>query len=122
MFPPHPSQWHLFGAKWREKLYFVVQLTFGCRSIPKMFDTLSEALCWFLVNNCKLSFVLHLPNDFLLIYYPDHRIMQSILTTIGVPLAEEKTSGPLQSIEFSGIILDSDLMRASLPLEKLNQV
>lgn len=38
---------------------------------------------------------------------------------LGIQLSEE-TVGPLQSIEFLGITLDSDLIQASLPLEKLN--
>lgn len=128
VMPLHPSQWHLFGVKWREKFYFAVRLTFGCRSSPKIFDTLSEALCWILLNNCKLPFVLHLLDDFLLVDYPhakpDHAIitLKDTFKNLGVPLSEEKTSGPLQAIEFLGIKLDSVLMQASLPLEKLNRI
>ena len=36
-----------------------------------------------------------------------------------MPLSKEKTLGPLTSLEFLGIQLDSRLMRASLPEEKL---
>lgn len=70
VMPLHPSQWPLFGVQWREKMYFSVRLTFGCRSSPKIFDTLSEALCWILLNNDKLPFVLHLLDDFLLVDFP----------------------------------------------------
>ena len=73
VMPLHPSQWHLFGVKWREKIYFSVRFTFGCRSSPKIFDTLSEALCWILLNNCKLPFVLHLLDDLLLIDHPNSK-------------------------------------------------
>lgn len=58
--PLYPSQWHLFRVKWRSKIYFAVCLVFGCRSSPRIFDCLSEALCWILLNICKLPFVLHL--------------------------------------------------------------
>ena len=128
VMPLHPSQWHLFGVQWREKIYFSVRLTFGCRSSPKIFDTLSEALCWILLNNCKLPFVLHLLDDFLLIDYPNSIPDQCIsalkhtFKTLGVPLSEEKTSGPCKTIEFLGITLDTVLMQASLPLEKLNRI
>ncbi len=128
VMPLHPSQWHLFGVKWREKMYFAVRLTFGCRSSPKIFDTLSEALCWILLNNCKLPFVLHLLDDFLLIDFPcakpDHAIstLKDTFKNLGVPLSEEKTSGPFKAIEFLGIKLDTVLMQASLPLEKLNRI
>ena len=67
VMPLHPSQWHLFGVKWRGRFYFAVKLTFGCRSSPRIFDTLSEALCWILSNTFKLPFVLHLLDDFLVV-------------------------------------------------------
>lgn len=92
VMPLHPSQWHLFGVMWREKMYFSVRLTFGCRSSPKIFDTLSEALCWILLNNCKLPFVLHLLDDFLLVDYPNSvpgRCFDSLkhtFSSLGVPL------------------------------------
>lgn len=38
------------------KNYFAVLQTFGCRSSPKFFDTLSEALCCNLLNDCKSLF------------------------------------------------------------------
>lgn len=42
IMPLHPSHWHLFGIKWKSKMYFAVHLTFGCRSSTKIFDSLSE--------------------------------------------------------------------------------
>ncbi len=128
VMPLHPSQWHLFGVKWQNKLYFSVRLTFGCRSSPKIFDTLSEALCWILLNNCKLPFVLHLLDDFLLVDYPHvkpDRCISALKCTfndLGVPISEEKTLGPFKAIEFLGITLDSNLMQASLPSEKINRI
>ncbi len=77
-----------------------VRLTFGCRSSPKISDTLSEALCWILLNNCKLPFVLHLLDDFLLVNYPHvkpDRCISALKCTfndLGVPISEEKTLGP----------------------------
>lgn len=128
VMPLHPSQWHLFGVKWRGKTYFSVRLTFGCRSSPSIFNTLAEALCWILLNNCKLPFVLHLLDDFLVVDYPHARAdrcindLKQVFKQLGVPLSEEKTQGPLKVIEFLGITLDSELMQASLPLEKLERI
>ena len=128
VMPLHTSQWHLFGVSWRGKLYFSVRLPFGSRSSPKIFDTLSEALCWILLNNHRLPFVLHLLDDFLLIDFPSAEPARSISTLkqvfsdLGVPLSAEKTLGPVKSLEFLGITLDSVEMRASLPEEKLLRV
>lgn len=128
VMPLHPSQWHLFGVQWRNKLFFSVRLTFGCRSSPKIFNSLSEALCWIILNNCKLPFVLHFLDDFLLVDYPHakpDRCLSALKRTfdeLGIPLSVEKTLGPLKVIEFLGITLDSNLMQASLPIEKLNRI
>ncbi len=46
VMPIHPDAWHLFGIQWAGKFYFAVRLTFGCKSSPKFFDMLSEAICW----------------------------------------------------------------------------
>lgn len=111
-------------------MYFSVRLTFGCRSSPKIFNTLSEALCWILLNNNKLPFVLHLLDDFLLVDFPTAKpdrcitALKRTFESLGVPLSHEKTVGPLTSIEFLGVALDSNLMQASLPekLERIRQV
>ncbi|XP_041922810.1 uncharacterized protein LOC121686960 [Alosa sapidissima] len=127
VMPIHPSEWPLFWVKWESKFYFAVRLTFGCRSSPHIFNCLSEALCWILLNVYKLPFVLHLLDDFLLIDFPSAKTsvldtLRQTFSTIGVPLSEEKTVGPLTSLEFLGIMLDSVKMQASLPEEKLLRI
>ncbi|XP_063054526.1 uncharacterized protein LOC134448797 [Engraulis encrasicolus] len=126
--PIHPSDWPLFCVKWQSAFYFAVRLTFGCRSSPRIFNNLSEALCWILLNVCKLPFVLHLLDDFLLIDFPSKPnstvldTLRSVFHEVGVPLSPEKTLGPCTSLEFLGIVLDSVAMKASLPQEKLSLI
>lgn len=106
IMPLHPSQWHLFGVSWQNKYSFSVRLTF----------------------RCKLQFVLHLLDDFLLIDFPDANPSRSInllvkaFNKFGIPLAEEKTKGPSRVLDFLGITLDSVKMQASLPLDKLESI
>ncbi|XP_062249448.1 uncharacterized protein LOC133958576 [Platichthys flesus] len=128
VLPLHPSQWHLFCVKWKSKFYYSVKLTFGCRSSPSIFNTLSEALCWILYNSYKLPFVLHLLDDFLVIDFPSSpparniTALRNLFSELGVPLSEEKTIGPSTRLEFLGITLDSLLMQASLPQDKLSRI
>ena len=127
IMPIHPSQWSLFGVKWEKMFYFAVRLTFGCRSSPHIFNAISEALCWILLNVVRLPFVLHLLDDFLLIDFPSSSPdslpkLKATFDELGVPLSAEKTVGPVKSIEFLGIVLDSEKMEASLPLEKLTRI
>ncbi len=64
VMPIHPDSWHLFGLRWNGKFYFSVRLTFGCKSSPKIFDMLSEAVCWILSNNYAIPHLIHLLYDF----------------------------------------------------------
>ncbi|XP_014880532.1 uncharacterized protein LOC106941895 [Poecilia latipinna] len=127
VMPVHPSQWHLLDAKWDANFYFFVRLTFGCRSSPSIFNALSEALCWILLNVIKLPSVLHLLDDFLLVDPPSsssHSLsnLKNLFSRIGVPLSEEKTVGPSTELQFLGITLDSVKMVASLPADKLDRI
>lgn len=128
IMPIHPDYWHLFGVSWNGAYYFAVRLTFGCKSSPNIFDCLSEALCWVLVNVHKLPYVIHLLDDFLTVTPPSSppahglHALTSLFQELGVPLPAEKTAGPSTSLEFLGITLDSVLFQASLPLEKINRI
>ncbi|XP_063044381.1 uncharacterized protein LOC134438696 [Engraulis encrasicolus] len=126
--PIDPDFWHLFGVSWRGLFYFAVRLTFGCRSSPKIFDTLSEALCWILSNNYDTKLLVHLLDDFLTVTPPtDHpsagreRVLE-VFGKLGVPISEEKTCGPVHSLEFLGIIVDSSGFFTALPKEKVDRI
>ncbi|KAG1936323.1 proline and serine-rich protein 1-like [Pimephales promelas] len=128
VMPIHPDSWHLFGVRWQGKFYFSVRLTFGCKSSPKIFDMLSEAVCWILSNNYAIPHLIHLLDDFLIISPPDaipaaHFLtVQNVFSELGIPIAQEKTMGPTTSIEFLGINLDSVQFQASLPKEKIDRI
>ncbi len=119
--PIHPDAWHLFGVQWAGKFYCAVRLTFGCKSSPKIFDMLSEAICWILSNNYAIPHLIHLLDDFLIISPPEaipgaHILtVQKVFSELGIPIAQEKTLGPATSIEFLGINLDSVKSQVSLP-------
>ncbi|XP_078017752.1 uncharacterized protein LOC144458670 [Epinephelus lanceolatus] len=128
VLPIHPDFWRFFGVCWRGSYYFAVRLTFGCKSSLKLFNTLSEALCWILSNNHCIPFLVHLLDDFLLITLPSSppasglATLSSVFSDLGVPLSKEKTEGPSTSLEFLGITFNTNLFQASLPAEKLNRI
>ncbi|KAL7852249.1 hypothetical protein SRHO_G00180340 [Serrasalmus rhombeus] len=104
----------MFGVCWK-----VVCLAFSCKSSPKIFNILAEALCWILRNVCRLPFVLHLLDDFLVVVSPSSPpglcTLSSAFQHLGLPLFPEKTLGSSMSLEFLGIQLDSVLFQASIP-------
>ena len=50
---------------------FYTRLDFGSCSTPKIFDWLSQAICWIAQHNYGINFFLHLLDDFLTIEMAD---------------------------------------------------
>lgn len=128
LMPIHPSQWHLYCIQWKNCYYFYNKLAFGCRSSPKIFDTLSEAVCWIAKENYGISHILHLLDDFITFESPEKcgernmALLQLIFSRLNIPMAKHKTCGPEIVIEYLGIILDSNRMEARLPEDKLARI
>ena len=127
--PIKSSQWPYFCVKWNNLYYVYVRLVFGCRSSPKIFDTLSQALCWIASKNYGTETIFHLLDDFLTVNEPDscagERTMGLLTLLFGrlrIPLSKDKCVGPTVCLEYLGIILDSDRMEARLPLEKVQRI
>ncbi|XP_062580100.1 uncharacterized protein LOC134242093 [Saccostrea cucullata] len=117
-----------YGIKWRGKYYFYRRLVFGCRSSPKIFDLLYQAVCWILTNNYGVKNVLHLLDDFLTIDSPGDEgiktmaILTLVFKKLGIPISAKKTVGPCTVLEYLGIILDSERREARIPLEKIERI
>ena len=124
LIPLKPSDYELFGMFWDGKYYYDKVLPFGLRSAAFLFNMLSDAVEWILLNKCYISFVCHILDDFLIIEPtspspsppPPHTHSQacqvslsSMLLTfsnLAIPVAINKTLGPENVLEFMGIILD----------------
>ena len=65
--PLKPSDYELFGMFWDGNYYYDKVLPFGLRSAPFLFNMLSDAVEWILLNKCYISFVCHILDDFLMI-------------------------------------------------------
>ena len=111
-----------------KSILFYHRLAFGCRSSPKIFDLLSQAICWIAANNYGLEKILHLLDDFLVISKPmenGNQVMtclKDIFNRLNVPISLPKTVGPCTIIEYLGIILDSTKMEARLPADKIQRI
>jgi len=87
----------------------------------------STALEWIAQKNLHIPYILHLLDDFVIVS-PTADSCQHQLDTflmlcsyLGIPLAPEKTVGPLTTLTLAGIELDTVLMEARLPQEKLDK-
>ena len=108
--------------------------SFGLRSAPFLFNQLSEVIEWILKSKCAISYVTHFLDDFLIMEPSSdtgikssgcEASLRSMLITfrnLGVPIAQGKTQGPSTKLEYLGITLDTDLMEASLPIDKVSRL
>ena len=108
--------------------YYYLRLCFGSRSSPKIFDNLSQAICWIALHNNGIPHILHLLDYFLTIQSPDsngHRtlaLLTMIFKKLGIPLSAKKNVGPVTCLEYLEITLDSERMEARLPDDKVERM
>lgn len=128
--PVLQSQWHLQGIKHLDQYFFYTRLVFGCRSSPKIFDTLASTIKWIAMNNYGLAHIFQLLDDFLAIDPPSSEseayrtmaVLTMIFARLNIPLSAHKTVGPTHVLEYLGIILDALLMEARLPQDKIQRI
>ena len=126
--PVHPHDRPLVGMTWKGQILVDTVLPFGLRSGPKIFNAVADALMWVLYEEGVCS-ALHYLDDFLFVGSPQSRECESSLRLarevcqrLGVPLALEKLEGPACSLQFLGIILDTEQFELRLPEEKLQRL
>ena len=127
LVPIRPEDYDLLGIYWQGKYYYDRCMPMGCSSSCKTFEMFSTALEWIAQNKLHIPYILHLLDDFLIIS-PSNESCQHQLDTflmlwsfLGIPMAPEKTVGPSTTLTFAGIELDTVLMEARLPQEKLDK-
>ena len=127
IIPIQPSDYPLLGVKWNGLYYYDRCMPMGCSSSCKMFETFSSALEWLAKTKLQISSILHLLDDFLIVAPTAElcnkqlKLFLDVCQYLGVPMAPEKTVGPLPILSFAGIELDTQLQLARLPKEKLDK-
>ena len=122
-----PLDYPLLGIKWDSQYYFDRCLAMGLKSSCAIFEKFSTSLEWLAVHHLKVSAVLHILDDFLFIVHShdkcnaDLSIFFSMCDFLGVPIAHAKTLGPLTTLQFAEIELDSVRQEARLPSGKIHK-
>ena len=89
-----------------------------------MFSTAPE---WTAQKKWHIPYILHLLDDFLIVSPSEascqHQLDNFLMfcSYLGIPMAPEKTVGPSTTLAFASIELDTALMEACLPQEKLDK-
>ncbi len=128
LIPVHPHDRVLQGMEWDGRIYVDPCLPFGLRSAPKIFNAVADGLCWCL-HQAGIQFVLHYLDDFIIVAPPDSdecarsvRILEETCAKLGVPMAPGKSEGPLTSLVFLGILVDTVAGELRLPEGKLQRL
>ena len=124
LIPVHPSQWNLLGICWKTRFYVDTCLPFGLKSAPYLFNRLSEAIHWILVNRRGTHYLLNYLDEFHTAGPPDSPIcsnnlnsMLSLYQRINAPVKSSKIECPSTAITFLEIHLDTIAIEASITPE-----
>lgn len=129
LVPIHPDSYDLMGFK-IEKFYFYDKtLPMGLGLSCQLFEEFATALHWIMLNKFHAPGLVHILDDFLFVGPPKSNDCSNALdnflclcTNIGVPIKHTKTVKPCTCLTFLGIELDSYLMEARLPQDKLEKI
>ena len=95
--PLRPDEYHLFGFKWKDVLYYDKCLPMGCSSSCQIFERFSTSLHWIGEKYMSEGKMFHILDDFLIVSVS--RIRQAILTNIFTNMRGNRHSdGPGQNI------------------------
>lgn len=129
IIPICPDDYHLLGFSWQGQYYFDKCLPMGASSSCQIFEKFSVALQWILQSKYGAGDMSHILDDFFFIGPANSSNCKNDLTNflylckcIGVPIKMSKTQTPTTIITIYGIEIDSDLMEARLPVDKVEKI
>lgn len=120
--------WPYHCVKWQDKIYVYHRLVFGCRSSCAIYSKMSEAVAWIAVNCFDVEKIVYLLDDFMTFTKPggDGELAMAklvlVFNALGIPISKHKTVGPATRVVWLGLVIDTVLMRAELPTEKLERI
>lgn len=129
----HPSNYDSTGLKWcfqgeKSSHYMVdTRLPFGAAASPKIFNELSQAVCCIMAAHGHPNVICYL-DDFLITNssFADTLVtlnyLMALLRLLGFDINYDKVEGPVQTITFLGIQLDTVKMNLSLSHSRLNEL
>ena len=97
-------------------------------STPYIFDQFASALHWIMATNYAADLI-HYLDDFLLAGPPGQPTCSELMKTmlrvcerLGIPVALDKLEGPVTTITFLGITINTTLQQLQLPPDKLQEM
>lgn len=128
ILPSHPRDYPLLGFKWRDMFYYDKRTAMGASTSCLNFESLSKALSWILTVIFCVRYVCHLLDDFCFFSRANTDeckisldIFLMLCNNLNIPINEDKTVLPSTTVTVFGVEIDTLLMQARLPSDKLEK-
>ena len=125
--PILPACYHILGFMVDDRYYFDRCLPMGCSVSCQIFERFSCALQWIMNTQFNCTTMWHLIDDFVFISPADPDLCDtyldcflSLCSDINVPIKQSKTCRSSTCQTVMGIEIDTVVMEARLPLDKIN--
>ena len=122
----YPGDFHLLCYKFKDKYYIDKCLPFGCSISCSIFEKLSTFVHWLTVKQSGLQSMEHYLDDFIFAGKAGTsdclnlmHCFQDICAELGIPLAHDKTVGPVTKLTFLGIEIDTITRSVKIPEPKI---
>ena len=129
LLPIHPADFCLLGFSHTNKFYIDKCLPMGCSISCNLFEKLSTFIHWATENHAALSTMDHYLDDFIFIGLENTlqcatlmSAFENVCSSLGVPIAPEKTEGPVTCLTYLGLVINTNSMTISIPEAKLLQL
>jgi len=128
LLPCSPDDFDLLGIK-LDNMYFIDKcMPMGCSISCATFETFSTFLNWAIKVRTSTENIDHYLDDYIFMsLFKDHcqfllDEFANMCGELNVPIAEEKTEGPVTCLTYLGYELDSVAMEIRIPYEKIGDI
>lgn len=129
LLPVCPQDFCLLGLKHADLYYIDKCLPMGCSLSCSLFEKFSTFLHWELSRRSELESIIHYLDDFLFVGSDNSLECKDLMThfevlclELGIPLALEKTEGPVTCLSFLGLGIDTISMTIFVPGDKVTEL
>ena len=129
LLPVHPSDYELLGFSFQDKYYFDKAMPFGCSVSCATWEKFSTFIEWVLTMKANRGMSIHYLDDYLFAGSQGSgdckallEIFHEICQHLGVPIAHEKTEGPVTKLVFLGLQIDTVEQTVTIPMDKLVEI
>ena len=129
LLPIHPEDYSLVGFSFKGQFYYDKAMPFGCSVSCATWVKFSTFIEWMVAKEAAEGLLLHYLDDYLFVGKEKSGHCEILLEAfhkvcryLNVPIAHEKTEGPVREIIFLGLKINSELQTITIPKEKIIEI